>query len=316
MLRARIVTLKRHYLNRRHLSVVRWLALKSFFNFTGGNVRLIALKKINNNFALCRDQNGTEMIAYGKGIGFGQFPCEVPLAQIDRTYYNVDEQYLSVLSELPDQLLVICTKIVDYAQGLYDSAVPTNLIFTLGDHLEFAIKRQRENIHVSIPFSYDIQHLYPREYKIGKYGVDLIQKELGVQLPQQEIAGIALHFINNCNIGADDERTELSEKVIKQITRIIEHAFEINIDYSSFNYYRFTCHIRYYVKRIGDQTQFKGSDETLYLHMKQTYPAVYSCMLLIQNYLEQTFQISCSTEEQLYLMIHINRLCTNEDCNR
>ena len=81
---------------------------------------MIALKKINNNFALCRDQNGTEMIAYGKGIGFGQFPCEVPLSRIDRTYYNVDEQYLSVLSELSDQLLVVCTKIVDYAQALYD----------------------------------------------------------------------------------------------------------------------------------------------------------------------------------------------------
>lgn len=255
------------------------------------------------------------MIAYGKGIGFGQFPCEVPLSQIDRTYYNVYEQYLSVLSELSDQLLVVCTKIVDYAQALYDSAVPTNLIFTLGDHLEFAIKRQRENIQVSIPFSYDIQHLYPREYKIGKYGVELIQKQMGVQLQQQEIAGIALHFINNCNIGADDERLSYP-KIIQHITRIIENEFKINIDYSSFNYYRFTCHIRYYVKRIGDQTQFKGSDETLYLHMKQAYPAVYSCMLLIQNYLEQTFQISCSTEEQLYLMIHINRLCTNEDCNR
>lgn len=52
-------------------------------------------KKINNNFALCLDSNGVPMIAYGKGIGFGSFPREVALEQMDGTYYNISPQLMS-----------------------------------------------------------------------------------------------------------------------------------------------------------------------------------------------------------------------------
>ena len=48
-----------------------------------------AIKKINNNFALCLDSSGVEMIAYGRGIGFGQFPCEVDLDKLDGTYWFI-----------------------------------------------------------------------------------------------------------------------------------------------------------------------------------------------------------------------------------
>ncbi|MBA1393021.1 hypothetical protein EQ500_03915, partial [Lactobacillus sp. XV13L] len=35
------------------------------------------IKKINNNAAICLDQNQDELIAFGKGIGFPKTPYEL-----------------------------------------------------------------------------------------------------------------------------------------------------------------------------------------------------------------------------------------------
>ena len=43
------------------------------------------IKKINNNVALCLDNNNHELIAFGKGIGFPKIPYELDdLNKIDR----------------------------------------------------------------------------------------------------------------------------------------------------------------------------------------------------------------------------------------
>ena len=51
-----------------------------------------ALRRINNNVVLCRDSSGRELIAMGKGIGFGTFPRELALSEIERTFYDTDEK--------------------------------------------------------------------------------------------------------------------------------------------------------------------------------------------------------------------------------
>ena len=48
------------------------------------------IKNINNNVAICVDDNGHEVVAMGKGIGFSKPPYEVDLSKIDRTYYSLD----------------------------------------------------------------------------------------------------------------------------------------------------------------------------------------------------------------------------------
>ncbi|WP_368259898.1 CAT RNA binding domain-containing protein, partial [Clostridium paraputrificum] len=37
---------------------------------------MIVVKKINNNVAICLDNNNNELIAFGKGIGFPATPYE------------------------------------------------------------------------------------------------------------------------------------------------------------------------------------------------------------------------------------------------
>ena len=53
------------------------------------------IKKINNNFAICVDGEGNELIAFGKGIGFPKVPYEIEdLSVINRTFYDIDQKYL------------------------------------------------------------------------------------------------------------------------------------------------------------------------------------------------------------------------------
>ena len=46
------------------------------------------IKKLNNNFAICVDGEGKELLAAGKGIGFPKTPYELEdLNLITRTFY-------------------------------------------------------------------------------------------------------------------------------------------------------------------------------------------------------------------------------------
>ena len=50
--------------------------------------------------------------------------------------------------------------------------------------------------------------------------------------------------------------------------------------------------------------------------MKAEYNKTYQCVSHIQTYLKDHLEWNPSEEELLYLMLHINRLCSREDCNR
>ena len=51
------------------------------------------IKKLNNNFAICVDGEGKELIAAGKGIGFPKTPYELEdLNLITRTFYDIDQK--------------------------------------------------------------------------------------------------------------------------------------------------------------------------------------------------------------------------------
>ena len=64
---------------------------------------MLAIKKLNNNAVLCRDGQGRDVIAMGRGVGFGgEFPRELPLSKIEHTFYAVSYTHLT----LPTILLV------------------------------------------------------------------------------------------------------------------------------------------------------------------------------------------------------------------
>lgn len=79
---------------------------------------MVVVKNINNNVSLCRDGNGKEVIVFGKGVGFLHPPAEVPLSKIERTFYNVSSQYLSILNDVPQDVLDFTARIIEEEMAL------------------------------------------------------------------------------------------------------------------------------------------------------------------------------------------------------
>lgn len=272
------------------------------------------IKKIHNNIALAIDNNNNELIVFGKGVGFKAVPYEITdLNVIERTFYDVDSSLVNQLSEIPEEIFDVSVKIVDLARNRLNKNYNPNTAFTLADHINFAIEREKKNIRISNPLSYDIQLLYEDEYEIGTQSVDFLQKSLSVKLPKEEATNIALHLINAEMKASPDKADIKINTITEKITQIINEDFQLFIEKDTFNYSRFVKHLQYLLKRQESGKIFSSDNSKMFDSIRSQYPEAYNCALNVKSYLESTeIGMTISNEELLYLMIHINRLCFRE----
>jgi len=72
--------------------------------------------------------------------------------------------------------------------------------------------------------------------------------------------------------------------------------------------------MHYLIKR-GRKNEMVGSENAqLYQQIVQGHPKTAQCSEKVSQYLCETLKIHLNDEEKLYLILHINRLCTREDC--
>lgn len=274
-----------------------------------------AIRRFNNNLVLCIDESGTECIARGKGIGFHEIPYEIQLSQIERTYYDVNPSYLPMINEIPDAILTIATGIIDYARVQLDQPLSSNIVFSLADHIQMAVKRTRENIRMPLPILQDIEHLFEDEYEIGEYGVRLVRKKLRVTLPPEEAAFIALHIVNGEN-QKGFIKYEADSVLVNQIVDLIQKELSISVEKASFNYSRFVSHLRYLLKRSRNHESPISDNGKLYHSLVAEYPQINQCAIKVGDLIQKETGFGLTEEEILYLILHINRLCSQEECYR
>lgn len=273
-----------------------------------------AVRKINNNVVICRDSRGRELIAMGKGLGFGLIPRSISLSDIERTFYDVDDRYYNLIEELPSEILVFSAEIVDIAQNELLYELSPNQPITLADHIAFAIERVKKNIKVKMPLAYDIQQLYPSEYKIGKYAVRRIQKEFKVWLPEDEAVGIAMNLINGriTEISSTDTTKQKdNEEMLENITTLVEKNLRFIVDRESFSYSRYATHLQYLFERIHIGKIFETDNIEFFEASKKEFSDIYRCVEDIRDLIKREWG-SEITEEMLYLMLHINRIYTKQ----
>lgn len=271
------------------------------------------IKKINNNVALCLDNNNHEVIAFGKGIGFPEMPYILEdLSLISKTFYGAASTYANLLQEIPKEIIDISNDIVDYALRTLSKEINENILFTLADHIHFAMTRFQKNIYVRAPYMGDINYLYPEEMKIGIWSIEHINKTFNIKLPKEEATSIALHIINSEMIDSQSQSVS-EEMMIEEITKIIEKHFMFNINRDSFNYYRFISHMQYLIKRLKNHEESSSKNENLYESLKNEYAEADQCAYLIKEYIYSQMNQNLEIEDIVYLMIHINRLCSKEN---
>lgn len=262
------------------------------------------IKNINNNVAICVDSAGNELIAVGKGIGFRKPPYDVDIDQISRTYYNLDNRYIALLESIDSSVFDVAVEIRQIAEQ-HQLATNQNLVFTLADHIDFAIKRLKEGISFSLPIEVDVKNLLPREVAVGKEALALIEKRLGVSMPPEEAVSIAINIVNAEY--EHDRKWHIDARLIEDILTIVSDDMDVEIDKETFTYARFVSHLRYLLER-GD-AEAQDDKASLLASMRATNPREYACALVVKKKIDDELDRSLPTDEVLYLTLHISRLC-------
>lgn len=275
------------------------------------------VSKINNNIALCIDNEGNELIAFGKGIGFKQMPYILKdLSAISKTFYSIRKEYLQLLKEVDEQLFNDVLYIMRVIRKNLNKDINDSLFFVLLDHLNFAITRAKDNVYFQFSITNEVVHMYEEEMKIASWVVKYINKKYNTRLLKDEAAVIAIHIIGNYDDEEYNQQVLDEKSIIKEVTKIIENDMNIKINHKSFNYSRFSSHISYLLKRQNNNSAITSDNKGIFEEMIGRFPLVYKSALNIREYLNEKQGTVISDEEVLYLMLHINRLIDREDCNQ
>lgn len=269
------------------------------------------IKNINNNVSLCRDSKGREVIAFGKGLGFIKPPYDIPLKQIERTFYNITDIDFNGIRQIPVSILTAAIHIVDEVERNLNITLMSTAALALADHINFAIQRVHQHIQLQMPIQEDIKQLYPEEMKEAYHALAIIKEEIGVTLDRSEAGMLALHFINNQVNGSHGKEIS-SESIIKESIALIEAEFLITINKASFNYSRFATHVDYLLRRTLRNDQIESKNIEMYRSLQKQYPGTYACAVNIKSLFKTKMHVELNDEETLYLMLHINRLCSRE----
>ena len=276
---------------------------------------MIVVKNINNNVALCLDSKGQEVVVFGKGVGFLKPPSEVPLSKIQRTFYDLNRKFLPLLDDIPLDVIDFTSRQVAQIRGKLPYETNANLIMTLADHLAFAMTRAKRGIYTPMPSIYEMEQNYPVEVEIGRQIVKAMEQEFHVKLPKGEVQGVAMHFIN-ASLGSPSSgqltAEEEYETILERMTQIVEHALQITIRRDTFNYARFATHVQYLLKRVQADSPIDSDNLQMYASIRDEYKDVSACVDQIHEYLQRNWSIDLSEEEKLYLIMHINRVISQE----
>ena len=276
---------------------------------------MIAVQRINHNAAICEDNAGHQLIALGRGIGFGDMPHEVDLDDVKRTFYGIDPKYLAFINDMDPDVLEFSAQLADIVTQQVSYELSPNLPITLADHIQFAIKRAREHMYVSMPLAMDLEQLHPLEYKIGEMAVAGIQKTFDVKMPHGEATGIAMSILNAAV--APSSRRALAEKreerLLERITAAIEAQMDVEVDRSSFAYTRFATHVRYLLDRVAKGEPIDSDNSGLYDVLVEQYPQASACANTIDFLIANALGEHLAQEELVYLIMHINRIAPPEE---
>ena len=111
-------------------------------------------KILNHNVVLCRDESQRNLIAFGTGIGFNKKSGDsLDEARIVNLYGLKNlARYEKLISETEDQIVSLSEQIIRELEECFSQDFDRNIHVSLLDHLQFSVKRYRENMIVQNVF--------------------------------------------------------------------------------------------------------------------------------------------------------------------
>lgn len=126
-----------------------------------------------------------------------------------------------------------------------------------------------------------------------------------------------MHFVNaryNAKTRTDVtmQWQQRYDDVLEDTVSIVEDEMGIVIDRSSFNFARYSSHLMYLLQRLGTGSILNSDISDMYRSLGEERPQIARCVDLIEQYFGDKWGCSLCEEEKLYLLLHINRICTRE----
>ncbi|MDB8789409.1 PRD domain-containing protein [Romboutsia sp. 1001216sp1] len=274
---------------------------------------MLIQKIYNNNVVLVvDDETNKELVLTGCGIGFKKKVGEkVDQEKIEKKFVMEDENLAKkitrIATEVDEDIFNVTSKIIEYAKQNLNTELDDYIYVALADHISFAIKRYNQNIEIKNDLLYEIKRIHKKEFQIGMWAIDYINKEFNVNFTKDEAAFIAMHIIN-ANYKESTKESFLMTKIVKEILNIIRYYYSVEFKEDDFNYDRLVTHLKFFAKRLIKKEQVENNDNELLEIIKIQYEKPYNCSCKIKKYIEDNHEYIVTEDELLYLTLHINRV--------
>lgn len=271
-------------------------------------------KVLNNNVAMTKNQSDQEMVVMGKGLAFQKKAGDgIDTVEIEKTFIlessGVANKLAELMQDTAEVYLDLSYKILELAKSQLSYNLDDYLYVALTDHLSFAITRHKNGIDLKNPLLWEIRRYYKQEFQIALQALDIVEKDTGVRLAEDEAASIALHFVNSQLSGENMAAAVQVTEMVNNILNIVKYHYQIELDENSINYERFLTHLRFFAIRfIRNEKSEDAYDKFLYEQVKQKYKSAFQCTERIATYIAKEYAWEISNDEKVYLTLHIHRI--------
>ena len=284
---------------------------------------MVTIKKVYNNNVILAFENSSkkEVILTGCGIGFGKKPNDtIDDSKIEKKFVIQDNNFESkvnkLASEIPEEVFAVSSAIIEYAEKNLNTTLDEYIYISLTDHIYFALKRYKENLPIKNELLYELRRIHKKEYEIGKWAIEYINKNFNVNFLIDEAGFIAMHIIN-ANYRESTNKSCLIMNIINQILDIIKNYYSIEFIEDEINFDRLLTHLKFFAKRLIDKTESIDTNNNGLLEIvKVQYKESYDCVKQIKSFIEENYTYKVNDDEVLYLILHINRVISVINFNK
>ncbi|MDM5303813.1 transcriptional antiterminator LicT [Bacillus subtilis] len=269
-------------------------------------------KVINNNVISVVNEQGKELVIMGRGLAFQKKTGDdVDEYRIEKVFTldnkDVSEKFKTLLYEIPIECMEVSEEIISYAKLKLGKKLNDSIYVSLTDHINFAIQRNQKGLDIKNALLWETKRLYKDEFAIGKEALHMVKNKTGVSLPEDEAGFIAMHIVN-AELNEEMPNIINITKVMQEILSIVKYHFKIEFNEESLHYYRFVTHLKFFAQRLFNGTHMESQDDFLLETVIEKYHHAYECTKKIQTYIEREYKHKLTSDELLYLTIHIERV--------
>lgn len=263
-------------------------------------------KILNHNVVLCRDESQRNLIAFGTGIGFNKKSGDsLDEARIVNLYGLENlARYEKLISETEDQIVSLSEQIIRELEECFSQDFDRNIHVSLLDHLQFSVKRYRENMIVQNVFLDETAYFYPKEFAFAKQALAMVNESLKINLPLSEAGFLCMH-IHAALHHEDLSFTNFSFQVMQDILGLIETDLGIDLKQYEDARQRLMTHIRFAIKRSLEHSEIQNDLQEV---IQERYVRAFALAKKISTVVQEKYDLSLNEAELAYLSIHLENI--------